>query len=205
MSINSKVQLCNMALSHLGNYGTISNIDTPKSDTEVTFSLWYDIARQVFLKMTMPNFALARKYSAQLVETPPPPFAYAYEYPSDCLKLLGIGNVEEKQNNYTVENNKILTNVLYSDGAPLRYVQDILDVTSMSPEFKIAFSWYLASLTALEITQDTAKSQVIAQMMPEKMSTLSGLNAQENKPIRISRSRFKEARYTGFARIEDKR
>lgn len=205
MSINSKVQLCNMALSHLGNYGTISDIDAPKTDPESTFALWYDIARQTFLKMTMPNFCLSRRNVSQLSGTPPKPFGYAYEYPKDCLKLLGIGNVEDKENNYSVEDNKILTDVFYEDGAPIRFVRDVKDVTDMSPEFKVGLSWYLASVVALEITQDVGKANQISQMLPEKMSTLSGLNAQENKPIRISRSPFRDARRSGFPKLEDKR
>lgn len=205
MSINSKVELCNMALSHLGNYGTISDIDTPKTDKELTFSLWYDIARQAFLKQTMPNFSIGRRYVSQVSETPPYPFKYSYEYPNDCLKLLGIGSVEDKQNDYTVENNRIYTDVLYSDGMPIRFIADITDVTKMSPEFKVGFSMYLASVTALEITQDLDKVQMLKQMLPSEMSALSGLNAQENRPIRISTSRFKEARTSGFPRIRDKR
>tara|TARA_R110000851_G_scaffold246062_1_gene398767 strand:- start:9085 stop:9702 length:618 start_codon:yes stop_codon:yes gene_type:complete len=205
MSINSKEQLCNMASSHLGNYGTVSNIDSPTTEIETTYSLWYDVSRQTFLKTVIPNFSMTRKRVAQLSETPPYPFAYVYEYPKDCLKVLGIGAVEDKLNNYTVENNRIYTDILYSDGMPIRYIRDVTDVTDMSPEFKTAFSWYLASAVALEITQDISKMKLIEQLLPEKMSSLSGINAQENKPIRISRSQFKEARYSGFPRREDKR
>lgn len=194
-----------MAISHLGNYGSISNIDTPESDAEITFSLWYDVALQTFLKITMPNFALARKRIAKVVETPPFPFLYSYAYPSDCLKVLGIGDVVDKQNNYTVEGNRIYTDVDYTDGLPLRYIKDIKDVTSMSPEFKVGFSWYLSSVVGLEITQDINKVKMIEQILPEKMSTLSGLNAQENKPIRISRSKFKQSRVNGFSTLIDKR
>ena len=89
----------------------------------------------------MPNFAIARKRVARIVETPPYPFGYSYEYPSDCLKVLGIGAVEDKRNNYTVENNRIYTDVLYEDGLPLRYIKDFTDVSLMSPEFKIGFSY----------------------------------------------------------------
>ena len=205
MAINSKVDLCNMTISHLGNYGTISNIDTPRSNKEITFSIWYDVSRQTFLKMTMPNFALARKRVAQKSGTPPYPFAYQYEYPSDCLKVLGIGAIEDKENNYSIENNTIYTDVLYEDGMPIRYIKDIKDVTAMTPEFKVAFSWFLAGNVAADITQDMGKVQFIEGILPEKMSTLSGLNAQENMPIRISRSKFKEARSTGFPKNYRKR
>lgn len=199
MAINSKVDLCNMAIGHLGSFGTVSDIDIPESDVEATFALWYDISRQTFLKMTMPNFSLARRSIALVSETPPLPFSFSYAYPSDCLKVLGIGNIEDKVNNYTVEADRIYTDVEYLDGLPLRFIKDIQDVTSMSPEFKMGFSWFLAGNVAMEITQDEGKVKMIEQLLPEKMSTLSGLNAQENMPIRISRSKFKEARKTGFA------
>lgn len=205
MAINSKVELCNMALSHLGNYPTVSNIDVPDSDQEVVFALWYDISRQVFLKMTMPNFCLARKRIASVEETPPYPFSYSYEYPNDCLKLQGIGAIEEKENNYTVEGDRIYTDEVYEDGMPIRYIKDITDVTAMSPEFKIGFSWFLAGQVSLDITQDLGKFKAIEAILPEKMSTLSGLNAQENRPIRISRSKFLEARHSGFPSKSRKR
>lgn len=209
MSITSKVDLCNMALGHLGNFGTISNIDTPTNDKEITFALWYDISRQTFLKMVMPNFALARKVVAKVV-TPPPfgdelGYQNAYEYPADCLKVLGIGEVKDKENNYAVEGNLIWTDEDYESGLPLRYIKDFEDVTLMSPEFKMVFSIFLGSNVAMDITQDVSKANSLLKMLPEKMSTLSGLNAQENMPIRISRSRFKEARYNGFVGRPDKR
>lgn len=205
MPITSKVDLCNMSIGRLGNYGTISNIDTPRSDAEITCALWYDISRQAFLKLAMPNFAIARKRVSQVVETPPYPFGYSYEYPSDCLKVLGIGAVEDKENNYTVENNRIYTDLQYDEGLPLRYIKDITDVSKMSPEFKIEFSWYMAGNIALEITQDLSKVKMIEEILPSKLSMLSGLNAQENRPIRISRSRFKNARRTGFGGQDIKR
>ena len=205
MAINSKVDLCNMAISRLGNFGTISNIDTPESAAEITCALWYDISRETFLKMTMPNFSLARKTLALVVETPPFPFAFSYKYPSDCLKVQGRGAIEDTTNDFTVEGDRIYTDVVWEDGFPLRYIKDIKDVTSMSPEFKVGFSWFLAGEIALDITQDVSKAKMIEAAMPQKMATLSGLNAQENKPIRISRSRFKGARRTGNPTTQRKR
>jgi len=194
-----------MAISHLGSYGTISDIDTPTTDPEITMSLWYDVALQTFLKISIPNFAMARKRVAQVSETPPYPFLYSYEYPSDCLKVLGIGAVEDKKNNYTVEGRRIYTDVLYDEGLPLRYIKHYTDVTTMSPEFKVSFSWYLASLTCLEITQDKEKMKFLEEIIPQKISNLSGMNAQENMPIRKSVSKFKESRRTGYATDQVKR
>lgn len=205
MAINSKSELCNLSLSRLGNYNSISDIDTPKTQLEQVFALWYDVARQAFLKMTMPNFAIARKTVARLDDAPAFGYAYAYEYPVDCLRVLGIGNIDEKMNNYSVEGNAIQTDVLHDDGLPLRYVANITDVTKMTPEFILAFSWYLASCVALEITQDMSKVSLIEQILPSKIMALSGINAQENMPVRMSRSLFKQARYVDNPTNVDKK
>lgn len=202
MAINSETDLCNMALGHLGNYGTINDIRQPGNDKEITFLLWYDVCRQTFLKQMMPNFALKRRVISR-VDTLPPfgadvGYQFAYEYPSDCLKALGLGEVALKEDNHAVEGNLIWTTSEYASGAPLRFIGDITDVNAMSPEFKLGFSMFLAMNVAMEITQDASKAAAIIKMMPEKMAMITGLNAQENRPIRISHSKFKEARNNGF-------
>ena len=208
MSVNSENDLCNMALSHLGNFGTVSDIRQPSNDKEVTFALWYDISRQTFLKMTMPNFALKRRRVARVSEIPPfgddLGYQYAYEYPSDCLKALGLGEVALKEDNHAVEGGLIWTVAEYDDGAPLRFIKDVTDVSKMSPEFKVGFSMFLAMNVAMEVTQDTVKARELLMMLPDRISLISGLNAQENRPIRISHSRYREARISGFASTPNK-
>jgi len=201
MAIGSDVDICNMALSHLGNYGTINSISTPRNDKERVFALWYDISRQSLLKLTMPNFALARKLVSELVATIPFGYDNCFEYPSDCLKVLGLGEISQKADYaYSIERHPtneglaIYTDDNWTDGLQLRYIKDVTDVNSFSPEFKMLLSWYLAGNVAMDITQDSNKMITIEKILPSKMSELSGMNAQENKPIRISNSLFKQAR-----------
>lgn len=201
MSITSKNEICNLALGHLGNFGTVSDIDTPTNDKEITFALWYDISRQALLKMVMPNFALARRLVSELVISIPFGYANAFEYPSDCLKVLGLGNIDQRADfTYSIEGNVIYTDDDWEDGMQLRFIRDIIDVNAMSPEFKMLLSWYLAGNVAQDITQDANKVALIEKILPGKMSELSGLQAQENRPIRISNSLFKAARYADFSR-----
>ncbi len=197
MTINSDVSVCNMALSQLGNFGTISDIAVPTNDKERIFALWYDISRQFVLKLLMPNFALKRAVVAQLAEVPAFGYSYFYEYPNEALKIQGIGNAQDKVNNYAVEGNKILHNDDYPDGMPIRYIVDVTDINSWSPEAKLLLSQYLAAYTCLAVTQDATKAKKLEDALPAKMSTASGLNAQENMPVRVSNSRFKAARYSG--------
>lgn len=204
--ITSKTGVCNLALGHLGNYGTVSNIDTPTNDKERTFALWYDITRQKLLKSVMPNFALGRKLVSELVVTIPFGYAHAFEYPTDCLKVLGLGEVADRYlYEYSVEGRAIFTDDEWEDGLQLRYVKDITDVNTMSPEFKMLFSLELAYNTAIAITQSAEKKMAIAKLLPGEKSEASGLNAQENKPIRVSYSKFKAARSSDQSRNPVKR
>lgn len=210
MSITSKNDICNLTLSHLGNYGTISDIDTPTNDKERTFALWYDICRQFVLKQMMPNFALNRLYVAQLAETPAFGYAYFYEYPQTALKILGVGEVQDRENNYNIERTPLGVLAIshdydYTDGMPIRIILDVEDINSWSPEAKILLSQYLAAYTCLTITQDVQKAAKLKSELPAEISSASGLNAQENRPVRISNSRFKAARYNNDPSFTDKR
>ena len=210
MTINSKSDICNLALNGLGNFETISDIDTPTNDKERVFALWYDVCRQFTLKLQMPNFALARQIVSLSGTTPP--FAaigigyqYQYDLPTNCLKVLGIGEVKHKRNNYSVEGNAIQTDDQFLTGMPVRYIKDITDVNQFSPEYVILFADYLAAYTCLPITQDAGKAKTLLDALPAKINIASGLNAQENMPIRINRSRYRDARFNGYPTETDKK
>lgn len=196
-AITSKVDICNLANGSLGNRNTINNIDTPKTDKEIVYALWYDIVRQYMLKVIAPNFALDRRVvSAVAVPTAYAlEYGYAYEYPSDCLRLLGIGRVDCVSDPPTVENGKIFTNTQYADGAPLRFVRDVDNPTEMTADFIMTFAAVLSKCTALSTTQDPVKkAAALKDSLAEVMNT-TAMNAMENKPVRVSNSRFRAARY----------
>ncbi len=121
-------------------------------------------------------------------------YRYAFEYPHRCLKLLGIGTIDGDDDLPTVENGLIFTNTNYPDGLPIRFVDDITDVTAMSPEFIMALAADIRARIALPVTQDQGKKKVATTEAAIEKSNASALGAQENKPIRRSTSRFRQAR-----------
>jgi hypothetical protein len=207
----SKNQLCDMALSHMGNYGSVNDIDNPKGSKETTFALWYDVTRQAALRLLIPNFALQRRVVSKKATVPAFGYAYSYEYPADCLKVLGFGEVDKKKDvDYGIEQGpdgdvEIQTDELYEDGLPLRFIIDTEDVNKFTPDFKILFSIMLAANTALPITQKQSIKDKLEALLPMKMSEMSGVAAQENPPVRVSNSKFKQARYTTPSRNGSKR
>ncbi len=210
MTITSKVDVCNLALGQLGNFGTISNIDTPTNSKERTFALWYDISRLFVLKLMMPNFATTRLIVSKLAEVPPFGYSFYYEYPTTALRVLGVGDVRDKENNNNVERTPLGVKAIshdtdYDAGMPIRIITDVTDINSWSSESIIMLSQYLAAYTAKPITQDNALAAKLIADLPAAMSMASGVNAQENPPIRISNSRFKASRFNDSPIFTSKR
>lgn len=197
-AFNTAEQVCNLANGSLGLKNSINNITTPKTEKEIIYALWYDITRQYMLKLLMPNFSLNRVIVSQ--KTVPAGYVqfygYAYEYPVRCLKLLGIGPIDCIRHPPTVENGLIFSNDLYSDGAPLRIVDDIVDVSQFSSDFIFAFAAVLGKVTALSTTQDPGKKASLLKDAAAEFANTTAQNAQENKPVRKSNSRFRQARYS---------
>ncbi len=179
-----------MALSYLGNFGTVEDIDTPTSSAEKMFARWYETTKKTLISSTKPNFALKRLKVAKVDEEIVFGFEYPYQRPADCLKVLGVGNIEDKANDFTVEGDRIYTDVEYEDGLPLRYVANIDSVNKFSSEFMELLALHLARNVCKDITEDTAMLQYIDSIIPIAKAVLVSLKSQENKPIRVSRSKF---------------
>ena len=125
---NVKADIANMAVSRCGNFGDIENIDTPDTAQEKLCAKWFDDSMKMAMKEMMPNFAQRRRILA--VDSGTPPFGYndRYVYPNDCIRLMGIGNIKDKSNNYAVEGGYILCDDDYNEdddersGLPIRFV-----------------------------------------------------------------------------------
>lgn len=203
--MNTKSEIGVLALSRLGSYNGVLDLDDPKTAPERILRKWYDISRQETIKVIAPNFALKRSLTSKSVVTPEFGPAYCYEIPSDCLRVLGLGEIQEKENNYSVEGEYIITDEDYEDGAPVRYVKDITDVSKFTPDFISMLAWKWAYNCCMELTKDKEKFVLIEKLMPKKLMDTSSLNGLENRPIRINKSKFKLAKYQTNPTTEDKR
>lgn len=187
-------EICNLALSRLGDKKTVENIDNPTTQTEKTFAKWYDVTRRSALRKLMPNFARVREIWAKSNYTPAFGYKFAYDYHSDCVKILGIGNLDDPDTDYVVEGNYVFANGEYQTGLPVRYIKDITDISKFDDSFIELFSLMLAYNVAPEITESTSRLQYLTQILPQKIAEVISVNSQENKPFIIKRSRLKSAR-----------
>jgi hypothetical protein len=86
----SVVDICNLALAHLGDNATIASIDPPEGSAQAEHcQRFYPIARDTLLEMHSWSFATKRAYGAE-VENSWPMWEYAYAMPGDAHDIIAV-------------------------------------------------------------------------------------------------------------------
>lgn len=161
----TSVDICNLALAHLGDEASVSNISPPDGSAQAAHcARYYPIARDQLLEMHAWNFAVTR---AQLAETGTAPDQWAYQYalPTNCVKVLKVfsDGVEDdtQSEDFNVETLVDGTVVIQTNAklAWCRYVKQVTDTSKFTPTFVICLSWLLASYIAGPITKDLTKKE----------------------------------------------
>ena len=171
----SEVDICNLALGHIGDSATVSSINPPEGSAQAEHcSRFYPIARDSLLEMHNWGFATKRTNLALLTSNFSE-WKYCYAIPTDAVNLLAVlssaatddysvplqysasvmgvpiamGGVYEPQP-YTAEALDDGTEVIYTnqDAAMLRYTSLISDTSKFRPLFVESLSWLLASYLA---------------------------------------------------------
>jgi hypothetical protein len=180
----SIVQICNMALSHIGSDGRVSSISPPDGSVEAGYcATFYDLARTELLEPGSWAFSLARAALAQVTGVSDA-WAYAYAKPSNCLRALRIlrpgiavtvfnpgivtPHIDDSDSApFTVEGEVIYTN---EPDAVLVYAQDVTDSTRFPPTFTSALSFHLAGFLAGPIVKGNEGARLGDAMRQRAMS-----------------------------------
>jgi len=186
--VASQVEIANRALTKVGEARILSLSDDVEAARTVD-SLW-DVVRDAELRIRVWRFAISRSSLAALVSTPSWGFDYEYQLPSDCLRVLQVGeyypgvslsdyrNADESE--WKVEGRKILTN----EGAPLkiRYVAQITDTGQWDAAFTEAFACRLAAEVCERLTQSNTKRQIAWDEYKQAINMAVRANAIESAP-----------------------
>lgn len=145
----SVVQLCNMALSHIGSEARVASINPPDGSVEAGHcATFYDQARTEMIEPGAWPFTLARATLTQVTNASPT-WLYAYALPSDCLRPLRVlksgATSDADSANFEREGEVIFTN---EETPTLVYVRDVTDTTKFSPSFTAALGYLLAAYVA---------------------------------------------------------
>lgn len=180
----STIDICNMALAHLGEIPNVSSIDPPEGSSHAEkCARFYPVARDVTLEMRNWPFAMKRVQLALQENDLPGPWLFKYQLPSDCLRAVsvlpaGAWDEAKQGENFTTEGNALYTN---AHQATLRYLHPVTDTTKFLPSFAVSVSWLLASYLAGAITRDTKVKQWCYEMFREELaiSAQSAANASQ--------------------------
>ena len=180
----SVVNLCNMALSHIGSDARVSSISPPDGSVEAGHcATFYDQARTEMLEPGTWSFTLARAALASITN-PSTAWAYAYTKPADCLRVLRVltptlGVTVFTQDEVTLATSdnsgadfQLEGTTLYSNqpDAIVIYVRDITDTTRFTPSFTSALSYLLSSYLAGPIIKGSEGMKIGDAMRQRAMS-----------------------------------
>lgn len=153
--MRSIVDLCNLALSHLGQGYVVNDLNerTPHANLCNTY---YPICRQELLdnqhQWTFAVGTMALNQDAGYTGS-----KTAWVLPSDMIRPFQL----ESGNRFYVEGEHLFT----EDATPiLRYIRDIKDLAQLPMAFKLTLSYLLAMRIAGPLTQDMNKQATMMQM-----------------------------------------
>lgn len=184
----SQVSIANRALTKLGDMRITSLSDDVEAARAIS-SLW-DLVRDNELRARTWNFSVKRTTLAALVSTPSFGYAYEYQLPSDCLRVIQVGEYypgpsmsdyrSAQEAEWQVEGRKILTD----QSAPIyiRYVASITDTGSWDAMFSEAFACKLAVELAERLTQSPTKRDLAWREYEATLRTALRADAIENPP-----------------------
>lgn len=201
------VDICNAALSHLGDRATVTSIDPPEGSPQAEHcARFYPMARDALLELHEWGFITVRAQLAQ-VSNIWPEWDYAYAAPDNMINTIAVHNAEvtddystpivqgytpEGVTNtgtgiystqpYALEYDALTdTSVILTDveNAVLRYTQRADDPTNFSPLFVSCLSFYLASYLAGPIIKGDTGMAVAEKMEARALRILKNATVSD--------------------------
>lgn len=178
--INSKTDICNLALSRLGQ-PPINSIETPENKVEKLMRLLYDPTRREVLKLFDFNCATKRAILPRLLHGSAFGDWVAYELPSDYIQFLSIN--EDSIIEHKVEGGALLTDISQSS-LNIRYTCDFDVVTKMSPLLISTIADMLASQAAYPLTNSRTSEKELYEKALNRLRLAAQADSKES-PVRV--------------------
>lgn len=191
------VDVCNLALSHIGARAQVTSISPPDGSVEAGLcARFYPLARKEMLDSAAWSFATKRVALTQ-VSNPSSAWLYAYAKPSDAVRLLRIPPFKliEAQRDltlwseyvadipteagsvrYALEGDVILTD---EEDAVLIYTADVMDSNKFTPSFVTALGMLVASYLAGPILKGDVGAKTGVQWRQAAMNFASTAAARD--------------------------
>ncbi|MBD1601987.1 hypothetical protein [Pseudomonas typographi] len=202
----SVVDICNMALSRIGNSQRINALTEASIQAEQC-SLFYEPSRDFVLRDYPWAFATAFVSLAQVSTNPDPEYPYCYSMPTDCLKARRIVNEAFPEGYWPfperIERPRIprigFRIINGSSGrlistsvspATLEYTIKVDSPELFDPIFVSALAWRLAGQIAPAIAKDANVAQTCEQMYRSEIAGAAAAMLNEGANDYVPESSF---------------
>ena len=183
----SIVGVCNAALQLIKNSKQITRLEQGTKEANAC-EIIFDEMRDATLEVHNWNFATKRVKLAQLTDTPEFEWDYAYQLPSDFLRVVSVHNNSTGRDRipYKIENGEILSD---AEDLFLRYVARVEDPNLMPATFRLALSKILASRLAVTLTGSASLSkEMYEQYVSEDLPTAKSADSIQDMADQLPES-----------------
>ena len=183
----SAVEICNKALTLLGNKPIVALTDDTKAGRAV--NRVFDPTRLLMLQGHPWNFASKRASIAASPTAPIFGFDRAFPVPNDALFIKEISAVEA----FKVESGNINTDAT----APLEviYIADLTDPDQMTPLFREALAARIALDIGFDMTGNATLLTTLKAIYDERLSGARTNDAQEGTPDLVEQGTWLDSRF----------
>ena len=190
--ITSEIEICNMALAHLG-IEYINSFDEETKQAKAC-KMFYDNVRKLLLTNLNASFSIAR---ANLVENLDykPVYGYqkSYKLPFGCLQVLNLGDIVQDEY-YQIEGDNFYCDKEIGN-VEIRYIKDVKDVNKYDAKFVELFALTLAVEICMPLTRDMQMRNYFEQLRAKKYIECSAKYGRDNKVVVINKPQFRNARF----------
>lgn len=183
----SKISISNLALANIAKESIQSLTEgTPEARACNQF---FDIVLRIMLQAYPWRFARKSLSLAQISNSKAGKWSYAYQLPTDCLKILNIrpqyvsgvdaqSDADEVMTPYDIEGNVLFCNL---SPAFLVYTTSNVNLDTLPPLFEDALAWNLSARISMPLTRDP---QIRADCMKVAGLTTSQAQVQDANNVR---------------------
>lgn len=168
----SVIDICNLALAHLGDSATVASIDPPEGSAQAEHcARFYPVVLQSLLEMHDWAFATRSELLAEVANTSTT-WLYAYARPSVTIRSLAVrSSTEDTPQDYAEETDAVGGKIILTnqENAMLHHVVYVDDPTKFSPLFTRCLAWFLAGELAGPVIKGTAGAQMAEACMKSAM------------------------------------
>jgi hypothetical protein len=180
----SQIDICNLALSWIGGK-KIADLAENSVEAQLV-STNYPMSRDAVLAARMWTFATKQASPTPTAGTPPVPWTYQYQIPTDCLRVFRVVDGNQNPLPWVRQGNYVLCD---ASAIIMVYVSQVLDTTLFSPGLVQALAARMAADLAVTYTENRSLQADLWKIYDEKMKEAAAVDGSQGRSDQINKNK----------------